>query len=152
MKLKIIDIAFHRNGICGAPFHVVLFDDRCNDGRRMMPSSSRPTPTVPFWTWPSSPPETSSSVQTRGAEMNTNGDCERPLTNNIGGRHDARAHDPRPGGTLPRRPPRLCRGRALHRPHRLSGRRHALVPPQWRRLSRCARNGGNALPSRDDPG
>jgi hypothetical protein len=36
MKLKIIDIAFHRNGICGAPFHVVLFDDRCNDGRRMM--------------------------------------------------------------------------------------------------------------------
>jgi len=36
MKLKIIDIAFHRNGISGAPFHVVLFDDRCNDGRRMM--------------------------------------------------------------------------------------------------------------------
>ncbi len=36
MKLKIIDIAFHRNGICGAPFHVVLFDDRCNEGRRMM--------------------------------------------------------------------------------------------------------------------
>jgi hypothetical protein len=36
MKLKIIDVAFHRNGICGAPFHVVLFDDRGNDGRRMM--------------------------------------------------------------------------------------------------------------------
>jgi hypothetical protein len=27
MKLKIIDIAFHRNGICGAPFDVVLFHD-----------------------------------------------------------------------------------------------------------------------------
>jgi hypothetical protein len=27
MKLDIIDIAFHRNGICGAPFHVVLFTD-----------------------------------------------------------------------------------------------------------------------------
>jgi hypothetical protein len=27
MKLKIIDIAHHRNGICGAPFDVVLFHD-----------------------------------------------------------------------------------------------------------------------------
>lgn len=36
MNLKIIDIAHHRNGICGAPFHVVLFDDHYNDGRRMM--------------------------------------------------------------------------------------------------------------------
>ena len=27
MKLKIIAIAHHRNGICGAPFHVVLFED-----------------------------------------------------------------------------------------------------------------------------
>ena len=27
MKLKIIDIASHRNGIPGAPFHVVLFAD-----------------------------------------------------------------------------------------------------------------------------
>ena len=36
MKLKILDIAYHRNGVSGAPFHVVLFDDRCNDGRRMM--------------------------------------------------------------------------------------------------------------------
>ena len=27
MKLKILDTAFHRNGLCGAPFHVVLFDD-----------------------------------------------------------------------------------------------------------------------------
>lgn len=25
MKLNITDLAFHRNGICGAPFHVVLF-------------------------------------------------------------------------------------------------------------------------------
>ena len=27
MKLTIIDIACHRNGICGAPFDVVLFED-----------------------------------------------------------------------------------------------------------------------------
>jgi hypothetical protein len=27
MKLKIIDIEFHRNGVCGAPFDVVLFQD-----------------------------------------------------------------------------------------------------------------------------
>ena len=27
MKLKIIDFAHHRNGICGAPFDVVLFED-----------------------------------------------------------------------------------------------------------------------------
>jgi hypothetical protein len=27
MKLKIIDIDFHRNGVCGAPFDVVLFED-----------------------------------------------------------------------------------------------------------------------------
>lgn len=34
MKLKIIDIASHRNGICGAPFHVVLFDDQGTEGSR----------------------------------------------------------------------------------------------------------------------
>jgi len=28
MKLKIIDFAHHRNGICGAPFAVVLFEDQ----------------------------------------------------------------------------------------------------------------------------
>jgi hypothetical protein len=27
MKTNIIKIARHRNGICGAPFHVVLFED-----------------------------------------------------------------------------------------------------------------------------
>ena len=27
MKSNIITIDFHRNGICGAPFHVVLFED-----------------------------------------------------------------------------------------------------------------------------
>ncbi len=27
MNLDIIDITSHRNGICGAPFHVVLFSD-----------------------------------------------------------------------------------------------------------------------------
>jgi hypothetical protein len=34
MKLKIIDIALHRNGICGAPFHVVLFADQDPQGSR----------------------------------------------------------------------------------------------------------------------
>ena len=34
MKLKIIDFAHHRNGICGAPFAVVLFDDQGVEGSR----------------------------------------------------------------------------------------------------------------------
>lgn len=32
MKLKIIAIAHHRNGICGAPFDVVIFKDRGPQG------------------------------------------------------------------------------------------------------------------------
>jgi hypothetical protein len=34
MKLKIIDIARHRNGVCGAPFDVALFKERGRDGSR----------------------------------------------------------------------------------------------------------------------
>jgi hypothetical protein len=34
MKLTIIDIAHHRNGICGAPFHTVLFEDSGPEGSR----------------------------------------------------------------------------------------------------------------------
>jgi hypothetical protein len=34
MKLKITNIVSHRNGICGAPFHVVLFSDRGPEGSR----------------------------------------------------------------------------------------------------------------------
>lgn len=34
MKLKIIDIDFHRNGVCGAPFDVVLFEDE-GDNRKV---------------------------------------------------------------------------------------------------------------------
>jgi hypothetical protein len=34
MKLKIIDMASHRNGICGAPFHVVIFHDCGPEGSR----------------------------------------------------------------------------------------------------------------------
>jgi hypothetical protein len=34
MKLKIINIASHRNGIDGAPFHVVLFADQGPEGSR----------------------------------------------------------------------------------------------------------------------
>jgi hypothetical protein len=36
MKLKIIDIASHRNGICGAPFHAVLFHDSGPEGSRKL--------------------------------------------------------------------------------------------------------------------
>jgi hypothetical protein len=34
MKLKIIDLATHRNGICGAPFALVLFEDQGEEGSR----------------------------------------------------------------------------------------------------------------------
>jgi hypothetical protein len=34
MKTNIITIARHRNGICGAPFHVVLFEDSGHEGSR----------------------------------------------------------------------------------------------------------------------
>ena len=27
VQIRVTGIAYHRNGICGAPFHVVLFDD-----------------------------------------------------------------------------------------------------------------------------
>jgi hypothetical protein len=32
--LRIIDIAYHRNGVCGAPFHVVLFHDTDDENTR----------------------------------------------------------------------------------------------------------------------
>jgi hypothetical protein len=34
MKLKIIDIAHHRNGVSGAPFDAVLFEDAGSQGSR----------------------------------------------------------------------------------------------------------------------
>jgi hypothetical protein len=34
MKLKIITIARHRNGVCGEPFDIVLFKDRGTGGSR----------------------------------------------------------------------------------------------------------------------
>ena len=34
MKLKVINIDYHRNGICGAPFDVVLFEDVGPEGTR----------------------------------------------------------------------------------------------------------------------
>lgn len=34
MKLKIIDAQYHRNGICGAPFEVVLFEEKGRGGSR----------------------------------------------------------------------------------------------------------------------
>ena len=34
MKLKIIAAACHRNGICGAPFDVLLFEDQGPEGSR----------------------------------------------------------------------------------------------------------------------
>lgn len=34
MNLTIIDFAHHRNGICGAPFAVILFEDAKAEGSR----------------------------------------------------------------------------------------------------------------------
>lgn len=34
MKLTVIDSAYHRNGISGAPFHVILFADLGPEGSR----------------------------------------------------------------------------------------------------------------------
>ena len=34
MKLTILNIDYHRNGICGAPFAVVLFEDGGPEGSR----------------------------------------------------------------------------------------------------------------------
>ncbi len=36
MKLRIIATAHHRNGVCGAPFDVVLFQDRGPEGSRKL--------------------------------------------------------------------------------------------------------------------
>jgi hypothetical protein len=36
MKLNIINIASHRNGICGAPFHAVIFHDSGPEGSRKL--------------------------------------------------------------------------------------------------------------------
>jgi hypothetical protein len=36
MKLTIIDSAYHRNGVTGTPFHVVLFEDHGPDGSRKL--------------------------------------------------------------------------------------------------------------------
>lgn len=33
-RIRVIDIAHHRNGICGAPFHVVLFRDTGDENTR----------------------------------------------------------------------------------------------------------------------
>jgi hypothetical protein len=33
-KLRILDWAYHRNGVYGAPFHVVLFDDAHDENTR----------------------------------------------------------------------------------------------------------------------
>lgn len=32
MKLSILNIAYHRNGVCGAPFHAVVFRDAGPEG------------------------------------------------------------------------------------------------------------------------
>jgi hypothetical protein len=34
VNINLIDWAYHRNGICGAPFHVVLFDDVDDENTR----------------------------------------------------------------------------------------------------------------------
>ena len=34
LRIRIHDWAFHRNGICGAPFHIFLFDDADDENTR----------------------------------------------------------------------------------------------------------------------
>jgi hypothetical protein len=34
-RIRVIDIASHRNGICGAPFHVALFEEPTADEERL---------------------------------------------------------------------------------------------------------------------
>jgi hypothetical protein len=34
VQINVIDWAYHRNGICGAPFHVVLFEDMDDENTR----------------------------------------------------------------------------------------------------------------------
>jgi hypothetical protein len=34
VKIRVIDTAYHRNGISGAPFHVFLFDDTGDENTR----------------------------------------------------------------------------------------------------------------------
>jgi hypothetical protein len=34
-RLRIVDIAYHRNGISGVPFHVVLFEEPSEDDARV---------------------------------------------------------------------------------------------------------------------
>lgn len=36
MKLSIVSAAYHRNGICGAPFGVAIFDDDGQEGSRKL--------------------------------------------------------------------------------------------------------------------
>jgi hypothetical protein len=33
-RIRVIDTAYHRNGMCGAPFHVVLFHDNDDENTR----------------------------------------------------------------------------------------------------------------------
>ena len=34
VQIRVVDWDYHRNGICGAPFHVVLFDDVDDENTR----------------------------------------------------------------------------------------------------------------------
>ena len=75
MKLKIIDIAHHRNGITGAPFDVVLFEDRDPEGSRKVAILFDERATAPSWTWTSWPPATSPSSPIPGAATCTSPTC-----------------------------------------------------------------------------
>ena len=61
MKLSIIEIAHHRNGICGAPFAVVLFEDGGRKGAARSGYSSMSPTIVRFLTSPRSRRATSPS-------------------------------------------------------------------------------------------
>lgn len=36
MGIRVVSLARHRNGICGAPFHVALFDDISDENTRKL--------------------------------------------------------------------------------------------------------------------
>ena len=77
MKLKIVDTAHHRNGICGAPFTSSCSRTQARRAAVRSASSSTNRTIVPSSTWPSSPPETSLSRPIHGEGISTNPTCAK---------------------------------------------------------------------------
>jgi len=65
VKIRIHDWDYHRNGVCGGPFHVFLFDDIQDENTRKFASSLRNRTTAPSSTSPNWPEARSPSASTR---------------------------------------------------------------------------------------